>query len=92
VFSSKVRPLWRTIRLSCDTQRKAVSLSRKVYAPLPPYANERRFEDACCDELAPYFQDPVRPFATASLDELLARRRILRVPTSLPPTRSTPPT
>ena len=32
-----------------------MSLSRKVYAPLPPYADERRFADACCDELAPYF-------------------------------------
>ena len=32
-----------------------MSLSRKVYAPLPPYADERRFADACCDGLAPYF-------------------------------------
>ena len=28
-----------------------MSLSRKFYAPLPPYADERRFADACCDEL-----------------------------------------
>src|ERR1700730_13466471 len=32
-----------------------MSQSRKVYAQLPPYADERQFADACCDELAPYF-------------------------------------
>jgi hypothetical protein len=28
-----------------------MSPRRKVYAPLPPYADERRFADACCAEL-----------------------------------------
>ncbi|MGH3552031.1 MAG: hypothetical protein ACRDT5_05420, partial [Mycobacterium sp.] len=33
-----------------------MSLSRKVYAPPPHYADERQFADACCAELAPYFR------------------------------------